>query len=86
MAFFGYKYSRRSFLRTATATGLFLPLLERIEARAQGLAAPRRFLVIQRAVGTVRDQWLPSGAPSQTAAGDLTLNTGTGSRRTPVKP
>lgn len=75
-----YQHSRRSFLRGATALGLTLPLLERIEARAQGIAPPPRFLVIQRAVGTVREQWLPSGTPSQTAAGNLTLNAGTGNR------
>jgi hypothetical protein len=75
-----YQHSRRSFLRGATALGLTLPLLERIEARAEGLAPPPRFLVIQRAVGTVREQWLPSGTPSQTAASNLMLNTGAGTR------
>lgn len=80
MAFLSYRFSRRSFLRATAAVGLFLPLIKRWEARAQGIESIRRFLVIQRAVGTVRDQWLPSGAPSQTAAGNLTLNTGTGTR------
>jgi hypothetical protein len=84
--FFGYQLSRRSFLRTAAGAGLFLPLLNRIEARAQlGAAPPRRFLIVQRAVGTVFDadngtatHWRPSGTPSQTAAGSLVLNTGGG--------
>jgi hypothetical protein len=80
MSYRSYQHSRRSFLRGATALGLTLPLLERIEARAQGIAPPPRFLVIQRAVGTVREQWLPSGAPSQTATANLTLNGGTGNR------
>lgn len=77
---FGYRHSRRSFLHGATAAALSVPLLRRIEAHAQGLPEPRRLLIIQRAVGTVRDQWLPVGAPSQTAAGNLVLNTGTGVR------
>lgn len=76
----GYQHSRRSFLLGATAAGLTLPLLYRIEARAQGIPEPRRLLIIQRAVGTVREQWLPTGAPSQTAVGNLTLNRGTGVR------
>jgi len=80
MSYRSYQHSRRSFLRGATALGLTLPLLERIEARAQGMAPPPRFLVIQRAVGTVREQWLPSGTPSQTATANLTLNSGTGNR------
>jgi hypothetical protein len=78
--FLGYRHSRRSFVRAATAAGLTLPLLRRIEAHAQGLPEPRRLLVIQRAVGTVREQWLPTGAPSQTAIGNLNLNRGTGTR------
>jgi hypothetical protein len=78
--FLGYRHSRRSFLRSATAAGLTLPLLRRIEAHAQGVPEPRRLLIIQRAVGTVREQWLPAGAPSQTALGNLALNQGTGAR------
>lgn len=78
--FLSYKFSRRSFLATASAAGLTLPLLRRIEAHAQGMPEPPRFLVIQRAVGTVREQWLPSGTPAQAASGNLVLNTGTGIR------
>lgn len=78
--FLGYKYSRRAFLGSATAAGLTLPLLYRIEALAQGMPEPRRLLVIQRAVGTVREQWLPTGTPSATASGNLVLNRGTGVR------
>jgi hypothetical protein len=76
----GYRYSRRAFLQRATAAALTAPLLYRIEARAQGKPEPRRLLVIHRAVGTVRDQWLPLGTPSQAATGNLVLNTGTGTR------
>ncbi len=54
--FLGYRHSRRSFLRSAAAAGLTVPLLRRIEAHAQGLPEPRRLLIIQRAVGTVREQ------------------------------
>ncbi|HTV26012.1 MAG TPA: DUF1552 domain-containing protein [Polyangiaceae bacterium] len=78
--FLGYRHSRRSFLLSATAAGLSVPLLHRIEAHAQGAPEPRRLLIIQRAVGSVRAQWLPSGNPSQTAAGNLALNRGTGTR------
>ncbi len=78
--FLGYQHSRRSFLLSASAASLTLPLLARIEARAQGVPEPRRLLIIQRAVGTVREQWLPVGAPSQTAVNNLTLNTGAGIR------
>jgi hypothetical protein len=76
----GYRHSRRSFLGGATAAALSVPLLRRIEAHAQGLPEPRRLLIIQRAVGSVREQWLPSGSPSQTAQGNLVLNAGAGAR------
>jgi hypothetical protein len=42
-------------------------LLRGIEAQAQGLAPAVRFLVIHHPVGTVRDQWLPTGGTSSLA-------------------
>jgi len=55
-----YKFSRRAFLRGCSASTLMLPLLRNIEARAQGNAAPLRFLVIRRPVGTNLDLWRPA--------------------------
>ena len=55
-----YRIARRSFLRGAAAAPLLLPLLRNIEARAQGNAAPLRFLVIRRPVGTNLDLWRPA--------------------------
>ena len=79
--FLSYRHSRRSFLATAAGAGILLPLLRRAEVRAQlGVTTIPRFLVVQRAVGTVRDQWIPSGTPSQTAVGNLVLNPGAGNR------
>ena len=78
--FLGYRHSRRSFLHGATAAALSVPLLRRIEARAAGMPEPRRLLIIQRAVGSVREQWLPSGAAAQGAANNLVLNAGAGVR------
>jgi hypothetical protein len=47
-----YKFARRSFLRACGgSTALLLPLLRSIEARAQGVAAPLRFLVIHHPLG-----------------------------------
>jgi Protein of unknown function (DUF1552) len=65
-----YKVSRRSFLRGSAAAPLLLPLLRNIEARAQGLPAPLRFLVIQRPVGTQLALWRPD-LPDTTS--DFTL-------------
>ena len=48
-----YKFARRSFLRGVGGLApLMLPLLRSIEARAAGVAAPLRFLVIQHPLGT----------------------------------
>ncbi len=57
-----YRIARRSFLRAAGGAAVGLaPLLGLLEARAQGLAAPRRLLVIHHPLGAVRDYWRPTG-------------------------
>ena len=48
-----YKFARRSFLRGAGGLApLMLPLLRSIEARAAGVPAPLRLLIIQHPLGT----------------------------------
>ena len=47
-----YKFARRSFLRAAGGSAALLaPLLRSIEARAQGMAAPLRLLIIHHPLG-----------------------------------
>jgi hypothetical protein len=58
------RLARRSFLRGAGRAAGLGALLRGIEASAQGQRPPVRFLVIHHPVGTVRDQWLPSGGAS----------------------
>ena len=66
-----YKMARRSFLRGCGKSAVLLaPLLRSIEARAQGLPAPLRFLVIRHACGSPLADWRPS-APATTT--DFTL-------------
>jgi len=64
-----YKFARRSFLRACGGSAaLLLPLLRSIEARAQGLAAPLRFLVIHHPLGTAPGggNWRPGAASTTT--------------------
>jgi hypothetical protein len=69
-----YRFARRSFLLgIGGASGLEL-LLRNMEASAEGSRGPRRFLMMHWPVGTIRDQFVPSGigsayATSQTAQG-----------------
>jgi Protein of unknown function (DUF1552) len=58
-----YRIARRAFLRSCGGSlALLAPLLRGIEARAQGMPAPLRFLVIQRPCGTELDLWRPTAA------------------------
>jgi hypothetical protein len=60
--------ARRSFLRSCGGSAaLLLPLLRGIEARAQGVAAPLRFLVIRRACGSPLEAWRPADAATTTS-------------------
>jgi hypothetical protein len=62
-----YRMARRSFLRgCGGSVALLGPLLRGIEARAQGIAAPLRFLIIRHACGSPLDQWRPSNAATTT--------------------
>jgi hypothetical protein len=58
--------ARRAFLRGCGATTLLLPLLRSIEARAQGIKPPLRFMVIHHPLGTQIDQWRPAAAATTT--------------------
>lgn len=67
--------ARRSFLRgCGGSAALLLPLLRNIEARAQGLAAPRRFLVLHHPLGTQIDRWRPAGVTATTNTFTLAAN------------
>jgi hypothetical protein len=66
--------ARRSFLRgCGGAAGLLMPLLRSIEARAQGLPAPLRLLIIHHPMGTWLDLWRPA-APTTTTSFTLPAN------------
>ena len=61
--------ARRSFLRTCGGSAaLLLPLLRSIEARAQGVAAPLRLLVIHHPLGAAPglSTWRPSATATST--------------------
>jgi hypothetical protein len=69
-----YKIARRAFLRGTGAATILLPLLRRMEAHAQGLPAPLRFLVIHHPLGTQHkgpastvDLWRPSATATTTS-------------------
>ncbi len=62
-----YKIARRAFLSSCGASALLLPLLRNIEARAQGMAAPLRFLVIHHPLGTQIESWRPNASATTTS-------------------
>jgi hypothetical protein len=63
-----YRIARRAFLRSCGGSiALLAPLLRGIEARAQGMPAPLRFLVIQRPCGSDLDLWRPTAAATTTS-------------------
>ncbi len=63
-----YKIARRAFLRACGGSAaLLLPLLRSIEARAQGVSAPKRLLILHHCQGSPLDQWRPAAtATTQT--------------------
>jgi hypothetical protein len=63
-----YKMARRSFLRgCGGSAALMLPLLRSMEARAQGLPAPRRLLILHHCQGSPIDLWRPAAAATTTS-------------------
>jgi hypothetical protein len=65
-----YKFARRSFLRAAGGSAVLLaPLLRSIESRAQGMAAPLRFLVIHHPLGAGPGlaTWRPNASATTTS-------------------
>jgi hypothetical protein len=77
-----YKIARRAFLRGAGGAAILLsPILRRIEANAQGMAAPLRFLVIHHPLGTMHrgpssavDLWRPTPTTETTTTFTLPQN------------
>ena len=64
-----YKIARRAFLRgCGGSAALLLPLLRSIEARAQGMAAPLRLLVIHHPLGAAPglSTWRPNAGATTT--------------------
>ncbi len=65
-----YKMARRSFLQSCGGSAaLLLPLLRSIEARAQGISAPLRFLVIHHPLGAAPglSTWRPAATATTTS-------------------
>jgi hypothetical protein len=54
-----YAVSRRRFLEGVGATAVWAALVNKLEAQAEGATPPKRFLVMQRPVGTVYENWWP---------------------------
>jgi hypothetical protein len=69
-----YRFARRSFLLGIGAAFGLESLLHNLEAAAQGVGPPPRFLMMHWPVGTVRDQFIPSGS----SANYTTSKTGQG--------
>jgi hypothetical protein len=63
-----YRFARRSFLVGIGAAFGLESLLRNLEAAAQGSGPPPRFLMMHWPVGTVRDQFIPTGSGTAYAA------------------
>lgn len=59
-----YRVSRRRFLEGVGASAVWAALVNKLEAQAEGAASPKRLLIIQRPVGTVYENWWPTGSGS----------------------
>src|ERR1051325_3540571 len=56
-----YRFRRRSFLAAVGGAFGFELLLRNMEAAAQGMGPPPRFMMMHWPVGTMRDQFIPTG-------------------------
>lgn len=56
-----YAVSRRRFLEGVGGGALWLALVNKLEAQANGAGSPKRLLIMQRPVGTVYENWWPKG-------------------------
>lgn len=56
-----YRFARRSFLAAVGGAAGFHSLLRSMEAGAQGMGPPPRFLMMHWPVGTIRNQFIPTG-------------------------
>jgi hypothetical protein len=56
-----YRFARRSFLAAVGGAVGFHSLLRSMEAGAQGMGPPPRFLMMHWPVGTIRNQFIPMG-------------------------
>ena len=73
-----YRFARRSFLSAiGGAVGLEI-LLRNMEAAAQGAGPPPRFMMIHWPVGTIRNQFIPTGTTNFTASATPPWEGGTG--------
>ncbi len=62
-----YKHSRRIFLGAIGGAAGLVGLLDRLEAQEEGDPPIRRLFTVQRPVGTIWDNWWPSGNGSDLA-------------------
>jgi hypothetical protein len=56
-----YAMSRRRFLEGVGAGAVWAALVGKLEAQAGGAGSPKRLLIVQRPVGTVYENWWPTG-------------------------
>lgn len=59
-----FKFSRRSFIGSVGAAAGLVSFLDRLQAQEEGVLSPKRFLVVQRPVGTIFENWWPAGTGS----------------------
>lgn len=68
-----YRFARRSFLASVGGAFGLKVLLQNLEAMAQGVTSPPRFLMTHFPVGTLRHRFLPSGTGSSYVASPIIL-------------
>ncbi|WP_224242184.1 DUF1552 domain-containing protein [Hyalangium gracile] len=63
--------SRRTLLRGLAGVGIALPFLEAMEAQAATAAAPKRFVFVFSANGTIPPNWTPTGTETAFTLGSI---------------